>query len=496
MTMDFFQRRFSVTAQRDFELIVKHFYNGHDFGVRLKTQMSGAETSGYSDEPISDTPMSSKSSSVTPMIRHRKQGVVNPAVFVSPGSPLFTKEDQIRIHKQRTELEIQVATLKQRLTTLRFEAQKVKANIVTPGELTVLKAETRSLLSSEHSMKLNDLMNNLTETMRDVAAASATCSTLEHMIDDEIQQREKQVAESQTIAEILSFCDCGATLPQIPNKNLNGTDADYTWNADKLTELRNQMMSIEGRQGNRDLESDAALQMARSAESQWHLKSVGTLALRNEMQRLQRCFADGESELRKMERAKEDEKRKLDAFVDASNHDEGDIAAKFAHAKAEYQQQIQQMDDELSQLKMRVNASAHSYDRICTEINEIRSNEFAQVHPIEDEEEEDDESECVLENPANNLVERKQSLQREIRELEKKYKQTRRAVKKKQADLKSTIRALNSRYMTLHDEKERRAGTLIAEHTDSLQLQREIASLIDKIDSSITDLRSGLARDH
>ena len=46
---------------------------------------------------------------------------------------------------------------------------------------------------------------------------------------------------------------------------------------------------------------------------------------------------------------------------------------------------------------------------------------------------------------------------------------------------------------SLRDEKQRRAGTLLTEHTDSLHLQREIASLIDKIDSSITDLRSGLA---
>ena len=457
--------------------------------------MSGAETSSYSDRPASDTPMSSsKSSSVTPMIRPRKNVLLNPALFASPESPLFPKEDQIRIHKRRTELEIEVAALKQRLATLRFEAQKVKGNLVTQGELTVLKAETRSSLSNENSVKLTDLMNSLTETMREVAAASAMCSTLEHMIEEEVQQREKQVAESQQIADVLSFFDCGMHLPQLPSRNftVDGRgDTDFARNSGKLAELRNQMMSVEAPRDNRDMESDAALQMARSAESQWHLKSVGTLALRNEIQRLQRCVADGESELRRMERVKNDETEKLSSFVAASNRDEGDIEAKLSQARVEFQQQMQQMEDELAQLKQRVNDSARSYDAICAEINDIEASEIQRT--IAEAEEEEDEDECVMENPTNDLVARKSALQREVRDLQKKYKQTRRLAKRKQADLKATIRALNSRYCTLRDEKQRRAGTLLTEHTDSLHLQREIASLIDKIDSSITDLRSGLA---
>ena len=428
------------------------------------------------------------------MLKQRKKVLLDPAVFGSPESPLFTHEDHTRIHKERMKLEMVVATLNQRLQSLRLEAQKVKENVVSQGELTVLKAETRTNLSTANSIRLNDLINLFTETMRDVSAASATCDTLEQMIDEEIRFREQFVNESATVANALCFDEYHLRLPHLLSQNVkpvNDTDIDASRCEQRITEIRGEIATIESSINFSSIESTAALEMARSTESQWNLKSAGTFSLRNEIQRLQKYLADGESQVRDLEQANESERARFDEFVNASTQDVTQMDERLRQASEEWGREVAQLDEQCRQLQMRVKMAAASYDRICAEIVELDSAEHGDLSDS-GEDFEDEEEDVPVQTPQQ-LTDEKVSLEKEIHDLEKKYKHAKSAVKKKETSLKTSIRSLNARYHHLKEEQKLRAGSLLSQHSDSSYLQKEIASLIQKIDGSITELRSDLA---
>ena len=452
--------------------------------------MSAAETASSSERPTSDTPVSTSSSgSVTPMLRQKKKILVDPAVFGSPESPLFSTDDHARIHKQRMKLEMEVATLNQRLLTLRHEANKVKENVVSQGELTVLKAETRLNLSQTNSIKLNDLINLFTETTRDVSAAAATCDTLEQMIEEETRHRDQFVEESALVADVLSFHEYDLQLPHLLSqkvKPVSDYDVDAGRSEQKVKEIKNEMVSVESGANFTGMESSAALEMARSTEAQWNLKSAGALSLRNEIQRLQQYLAEGELQARDIEKSNESERAKLDEFVTASGQDVTDMDTRFQQASEQWKSELEQLEDQRIHLRQRVNSAAASYDRICAEIDELESAERADIAETEEEEEEVSD-----EQNTDVLAQQKATIQREISELNRKYKHTKRAVKRKESSLKASVRALNTRYHNLKEETQLLAGNL-SQHSDSSYLQKEIASLIQKIDGSITELRSDL----
>ena len=140
-----------------------------------------SETTSSSNGGSSKTPSTPTSSSLdTPIIQ--KKINFRPNFLNTPESPMFTLADKEKIHKQKSDYQVEIAALTQRKNQLLVELKKIKANIVPQGELTFLKAETRNQASSSNSEEIKDLMNKFVEMVRDVSACQSQCSILEKKI--------------------------------------------------------------------------------------------------------------------------------------------------------------------------------------------------------------------------------------------------------------------------------------------------------------------------
>jgi hypothetical protein len=405
---------------------------------------------------------------------------------MTPESPVITRDDQIRIHKQHTDLQMEVATLTQQLQTLHIEAQKVKAGLVSQGELTLLKANIRMNLSTSNSTRVNDLMAEFVETVRESSAISANCGILEQMIVDEANHRQQIVSEYTAIADTLSFADVTICLPKIVRHDpaVPISDTDSKRNEHVLNETRSGILSLAVPRQAHDLEPEAALEIARNAEAQWNLRSAGTYSLRNEIQRLQRAASEGEALLRKTQIARDAEEQKRTQAGLLSHQEEVEVEAAVRQASLELKRESEELDDELGQLKQRLNASAEQFDRLRRELLEIDQSRPLVLSQESSEEEDLFDFEDATDEPNPVLIRQKAVLKREVADLGEALKRDRRAAKHREAVLFAAIKKLKGRL------KGNRTQIKIA---DDSPITDELHTLINRIDNSIVELQREFA---
>lgn len=437
------------------------------------------------------TPSSSSKLSETPLIRRLQV----PQNVYSPNSPMFTQNDQIRIRKQRTDLEIGVAALEQQLSGLRFEARKLKNEMVSESELLALKAEIRSTLSVSNSTKINDLMSVFTETIRDVAAISATCETLDGLIAEETRQREYVVDELASVKDCLDFEGYNLRIPHIMEVELIGkVDPEASRKRRALKEARDGILMMEGNRSC-NIEADAALEMARSTEAHWKLKATGTLPVRSEIQRLQRLVSEGESRVRVLENGVEVERVKFDETSRSAHSSEVTTDERTVQAKAEFVRQTESLDHEVLQLKQKVSRSAAYHDKLMAEIAELEADEIERRNQesVDDDEEEDD-GDGYEDASRERLIEKRASISSEVKELQARYREGCRRAKDKERRLKSEIHLLMKQCASFKDDEKQfmPSNDYAFTSASSSPIHRQIVSLFQKIDMSIMDLRTEL----
>jgi hypothetical protein len=375
-----------------------------------------------------------------------------------------------------------------------MEAQKVKAGLVSPGELTRLKAGIRLNLSSSNSTRLNDLMSEFVETIREVTAASATCAILEQMIIDEANHRAQIVDESATIADIFSFSELPIVLPKIvrPDPLHTNSRGDSATDNQQLKEIQAALISIDIPRKGHELEREAALEIARGAEAEWNLRSVGTYSVWSEIQRLQRIVAEGEAMERKLAIAKEQEEQKLGNILLQFHQEEVDTDAGLGQAAFELKRQTQELDDQLAQLKLMVNEAAEQYDRICSDFNELDRRDRESQMPVETGESEEALFQFEEQDDNAVLAKQKVALEHELSELRSGFKQQKKLAKRGEHEQLLCIRRLKAKCKSSQQVAQQ---TLELNLQDASPIKRDIASIIERIDASLLELRQDLANE-
>ena len=472
-------------------------------------------TSSPTDDSETKNPPTLGESSIPVTPKNPNSSPQSYSSFESPKSPLFSREDQIEIHRKRRQLEMDIIALEHQEKILQTELQTIKQNVVSQGELTYLKAQTRSRIAENQSNERTHLIDDYVETMRCVRAAEASIAVLEQKIKEESERRNYILEEGTSVLNSLDFSDIKFTVPKI-------TGADPTYNPSTKYELDRKVLHLQDTNGTYSslekssdllpLQANVAKAMTKSLEIESTLRSIGTAAIRQEIQINQKLIASQETQLRKFEAENDKKKELLDKRKDEMNAEIVYHETQFGLAKESFKQQIQQLDDETNSLKARITDSAVIFDRIVDETKVVLSKIQNRATITEEESEDDDVYEYqeysksgvsydYTQSSAPSLLEdeevlqaRKKQLIEEIDEMNDKIKDMKRKGLKKELEMKAKITAMNERYKA---NKAKLQGFNSPNHNlsnsgSSSSLSKSLEVLISKIDNSLNELKSDL----
>lgn len=461
-----------------------------------------SETTSKNAKSYDTTPSSTNydydSNQITPVSKHRRKYLSK--INATPESPLFTRQDQLNIHKQKADLEMEISTLQQRLKTLQIEAKKVKHNIVSQGELTFLKAETRSQISMVNSTQFSDLMNSFVETVREARAASAICTILEQKIREESAHRTQIINESNEIEATLDFSDLGLEYPQLQvlDTKINNLASQNTERSlSQLRDIQSQLIQLTNQPKSNPLQADAALEIVRAAESQWHLRSVGTIVVRNEIQNLQRYISENDAYIKKLENELSNCWNNLSEIQLKGQKGEASSSSQVEKSFKNNEKELINFDGQINDLIQKIRMTSQKYDYLCEEIQELEqyqgdSSQNTTTDYLEEEEEDSFDEPEIFEFETNpieaRLNQQKSLLLNDIEQLQTELSTTKKKYKHKEEKLKKQIKKLSNKYKS--------NKRLINDHAAIMNsmnspLGQNITSLIEKIESSIIDIKSG-----
>lgn len=458
-----------------------------------------SETASSSNGGSSKTSSTPTSSSLdTPIIS--KKINFRPNFLTTPESPMFTLADKAKIHKQKSDYQVEIAALTQRKNQLQVELKKIKANIVPQGELTFLKAETRNQASSSNSEEIKDLMNKFVEMVREVSACQAQCSILEKKIKEVAQRREQIVSESEDIVNCLDFSDLSPFFPKLPQLDCKAYNEkeklDIARSQQKIKDIHSDLMDCEIIiQSPNPKYKESALEIARSSEFQWQLKSVGTMTIRNELQRLQRTVATSDSEIKKLQAVIQEENQKLSDIILEKQKEESEALSRFTHGKEEFAKSIQNSDDEINQINLKIQRASETYDQIMEDLSKIdsRRNILNYEQSYEEESNENESNINDFQHQDQQLLYeqlrmKKNDLCKEVNNLKIQINKTKKKAKLKEKKILTDIQKLKTKYQSYKLIIQR--SCIQVNQNDSSSVTGEIHSLIEKIDNSLTELHS------
>ena len=470
-------------------------------------------TSTPTDDSETRNPPVMQESSIPVTPKNNKTSPSSYSSFESPRSPLFSREDQIEIHRNRRQLEMDITSLEHRLKVLQSEIQTIRKNVVSQGELTHLKAQTRAKISENQTSERRHLIDEYVETMRGVRAAEASIAVLEQKIQEETLRRNCILEESSSVLSALDFSDIKFSIPKI-----NSIDSSYQTTSKyelertihQIQETHGTVSSLENMRGYLPLQANVAKEMTKSFETECTLRSLGTASIRQEIQANQKLLAALESEIRKTESDNVKEKDILDKRKDTLNAEIVSHESQLGIATESFHQQLQQLDAEIKNLKSRIADSAILYDKIIDETKVV----LMQIQNINTEEESENENDKVepcldsrsevtsyndpSQSPITSIIEdesvliaRKKQLQDDIEVMKEKIREMKRKGLKKEQDMKEKITALNERYKANKAMIMRKSGN-VAHSSSASSLSKNLELLISKIDNSLNELKSDL----
>ena len=465
-------------------------------------------TSTSAEDSEARNPPILQESSIPTTPKNDKSSPSSYTSFESPKSPLFSREDQLEIHRNRRQLEMDITALEHKLKILKSEIENIRKNVVSQGELTHLKAQTRAKISENQSSERRHLIDEYVETMRGVRAAEASIAVLEQKIKEETMRRSYILEESTSVISALDFSDLKFTAPKINSAESNYSPTskfDLERTIHQIQETHGTVSSLENVKGYFPLQANVAKEMTKSFETECILRSLGTASIRQEIQTNQKLLAALEAEIRKVEMDNVKEKDSFDKRKESLNNQIVNHESQLGLAAESFKQQLQQLDDEIASLKSRIADSAVLYDRIIDETKMVLTK--MQTSTSSDDSEDDfnemSKSEVTsyydpTPSPITSLLEdesvliaRKKQLQEEIEELKDKIKDMKRKGLKKEQEMKEEITELNEQYKR-NKAILMREGVHMNNSNSSSSLSKNLELLISKIDNSLNELKSDL----
>lgn len=455
-------------------------------------------------------PTKESSIPITPLIKSLSVSALESPS--SPQNPLFSREDFIEIHKSKRQLEMDVAALEHRYRTLQNEVKQTRRNMVSFGELTLLKAQTRSAIANDQSLHIKQLMDEFVSSIRAVRASQASLSILDQKVSEESEHRTLILEENSAIQNALNFSDIKFRVPELNSLTRNLVEVssfELERSKNHLFETHNEIASMEGARRWITLQSTAAVEMSRSTESECNLRMVGTATLRNEIQTHQRLISSQDLMIRKFDADIESERRRIEKRKLELHDERLDHENRMKAALESFNQQIALLTAEEETLKSRLAESALLYDKINDEkrIIESRFNSLTMsVDDIEDSDEEmnvtqvsltDESTSLSLSQAVSNeeerlLRERKAELEREIYELKTQFRITKEKGKKKESKIKNKITKLHDKYSyvkALLDKKSKKIQLAHNANSSSSDIYRNIEDLVHKIEFSVQEAK-------
>ena len=434
-------------------------------------------------EQSPQTPASS--SSVTPLIGRNK---FTPEMIRTP--PLFTKEQREENRRRKDQLEVEIAVLKKRQMMLEAESKKIRENKVSVPELIEMKAEVKLRMANSNGNTLSSLIDEYLEVQQGTRELEAACEMLTEMIKSETEEREKMMEMSDEISQLFDFSQFKVTLPQLPAMLPPevGTEQVISQAQTKVSNIRLEQMKYDQVRPDSTAVTDAATAISRRAESEYQLRSHGATLLRYQIQNLQKQMAESESELRKMEKSADDERARLTEYERKKNDTENSVSSSASANANQFKDMLLSMEDEIAKLKSQVNESAQRFDRIQREIDNIGEPDGY----VEEEESSEYVTGDIIDSQQfDELVRKRQSLAMEVQQLKHQYKSMKRSIAHDRARKKDEVGYLYSRI--IHNKQVMMQDQMQIKDRYQSPLDKSLAALVKKIDSSITELKSGLA---
>ena len=405
-----------------------------------------------------------------------------------------------------------VIALEHRLKLLQNELDTMKKNVVSQGELTLLKAQTMTKIAENQITQRTHLIDDYVETMRRTRAAEATIAVLEQKIKEETDRRSCILEESSSVLSSLDLSDLSFKTPKVtgidPNFDPSGK-FELERVASHLQETHNTISSLENTRSSLPLQANVAKEMNKSFEREFCLKSIGTSSIRQEIQVNQKVIAELESIIRKMEVEYQKERDNFKQRKETMENEVVEYESQLSIASESFNQHLSQLDNEANNLKTRITDSVLIFDKIAEETRlltiEMQQNKTEDFEEIEEDEKEYTEYntksefsynyESVQYSSINDdpevLEAKKKELIEEISEINDKIKDMKKKGLKRETIMKEEITALNERY------KANKAilvqnNVSMERSSSSSGISKNLEMLISKIDDSLNELKSDL----
>lgn len=434
-------------------------------------------------DPTPQTPASS--SSVTPLVQRR----ITPEMIRTP--PLFTKEQREENLRRKDQLEVEIAVLKKRQMMLEAESKKIKENKVSLPELMEMKAEVKLRMTNSNANTLGSLIDEYLEVQQSTRELEAECEMLTEMIKNEEEEREKMIEASDQISQLFDFSQFKLTLPHLPQMPAPeiGSDQQISQAQTKIQNIKLEQMKYDQVVPPASTVADAASAIAKKAESEYQLRSHGAVLLRYQIQNLQRQMAESDAEVRKMEKSVETERARLSEYERRKNETENAVSSSASANANQFKDMMLVMEDEIAKLKSLINDRAKRYDQIQHEIANLGEPEGY----IEEDESVESESEEEIIDPEafDQIVRKRQELAMEVKQLKRKYNSMKRSFASENARTKEEMRHLYSRIM--YNKQVIMQSQFQIKEVYQSPVDKSLAALVKKIDSSISELKSELA---
>ena len=439
------------------------------------------------------TPPSNSSGSVTPKVR------LNP--IINEATPLYTKDQQIIIKRNRAQLEIDVAALRKRKQILQDQLNHIRANFVSYGELVQLKSSIENNLSSRNLQELCNSMNDYIEIIRENYELEAECEILTQRIKKEAKYRQGEIDISDQISDALDFSSMTIHMPEIKNNidiaKDNLLKNEINQQQKKLEDIKREQMSNDIKVPSSNIVCEAIGSYARRAETEWQLRSIGSNLIRTQIQNLQKQVVESNYFINKIQETLVKDREKLTIVNSQANEAIAKAKSNNDSSKLGFEDQLNQLDQTIIQIKKDIERSVFNYNIINEDINNLSKKKILNSNEDGDQNDDsgEDDSYDIKDNnyifKANSLKEQKSILEKEINDLKTKYQAQKASILKRESALKQRVVKLNNKYMINKKLISSYAKTVTLRSNNPID--KDMYSVINHIDSTIDELRSTYA---
>ena len=414
--------------------------------------------------------------------------------------PLYSKEETDEVHKKRTSLEMEVQTLEQQLKARREQVKESKGKAVSPGELSMIKAEARESISESNSSQLSQIVNNFQDVIKKTCELAAQNYTLSQQIQEEEMDRLNRIDEYDIIESAFDFSDLRAKVPRINSitKEIPKVDQlDFDRFSNNLKTSQTEYTKLSFDVGPTPKQLELANEIVKGTEPRIELGKLGTSVERAENQRLELLLQQSDSIIRNMEMQNELLRRKISG-IELETNNIG-IAGK-AQATANdtsFKNSMNAIEHEIQTIKDKIDASADRYDTLCQQIEKLQVVEVEHESSDAFEEEEevtnfdfnDDYSQQEI--MEDELMRQKAELVKEIGEMKQKYNETKRLATERESLRTKDIKATYAKYQknkALIQQERSRISSPSSSKSSGVSLN--LRNVLDRIDSSIEEANS------